>query len=1072
MQSNRSQEAEALLRYLSNYTGDPTIQEAEAAASDPQIRNLSLKLAEIVDSHSTGTVLDIGCGKGVILQRLAEIDTFKNSSDWIYIGSDYEDQLSEIKDIAWDQGLHRRVEILYLDELYNDWVSEISPPSPIVVVIRNVFHELSIEKTSQLIHLVCDKTTHEDRLLVQDLQVFPQAERLNVCWPLDRFEALLEQCGIDCISTGEISRSGNRWFTILGRKRDEFSSSKYQVKQRVIDERVNQFEIWSNAGELIDDDFDERLEELAQIDFDLQLLALHVRLREADVLDIEPSTEQQAKAVRTIFRRNIEGFDVDQFVDSIVPVSRPSHFRNRANSQDALENFLIEDETIAVIQGGPHMGKSDLVREVLHHRAHEREAVMLDVQTTSGVWSLVEQYITSIGCSLEYDVIRGLRDVKFEHIRDSFSDLVNTVSEHTVVVFDHFERLLTPSFKVADTGIREFITCLSTPPSAKVIITTRKNPLFSFLPDAIAVNKSQPPVYRFPKSDGQHVTNVLNDFVGEFGRSEYPNKLHQAIDRVPNLAVLAGRIIKQEGPSVLDDERFLKDLRDRLRKRLLKRIVTDDVEPKINVLSLLRIPVPQAMVEALIGKTDTEKIRRMGLLYQIDDRSQLSPLLSLVNTLKDVAYDKPLGEFKEEIVDTSRDEDHKRIADLYDRFYSIDHDPRWIRERYYHVLSSGDSELVKHFGTVYKTELFNAGQYWFEQKRDYSAALEAFKAAVDLSHKTYKARMRLASCMVRVGQVDAGKQKYYKLIDDYPDKWGPKTSLVDSLLFINNYEEALDVLDEFGLNMSASHWVAGQYGRAYMGLNNYKKAIDAFERSKKLEKDHFTFRKLATAYSCLGRLEDVERTLKEGISACDRTKKLKLYYARHLIQKGYENSISEAENILTELNREYPQNGEILQQLAKLLCIRGRPNDAHELVENIGLSNIHPEWYVTPIMVEIKMEKGKWREATDRIGSLSGKDRHLVGLKKKVYLQWARNTDEPQRKRSIAQDGLDVPVKEELFSNIPILVVSAKLARFADRQDLFDGFIDKIQRLNPNVAEEMHEIDSPHYWEDIWEEDL
>src|SRR5437870_2375485 len=82
--------AEELVRFFAGYGGPDGIQGSESAAVDPQIKNLSLTLATKIAATQQGTVLDIGCGKGVILRRLAEIDSFRQKPAWIYVGADFE----------------------------------------------------------------------------------------------------------------------------------------------------------------------------------------------------------------------------------------------------------------------------------------------------------------------------------------------------------------------------------------------------------------------------------------------------------------------------------------------------------------------------------------------------------------------------------------------------------------------------------------------------------------------------------------------------------------------------------------------------------------------------------------------------------------------------------------------------------------------------------------------------------------------------------------------------------------------------------------------------------------------
>ena len=73
------QQSNNLLAYLGNYGEIESIQPASAAAFDSQLKNFSLFLATKIAAASAGAVLDIGCGEGILLKRLIEIDSFNTN---------------------------------------------------------------------------------------------------------------------------------------------------------------------------------------------------------------------------------------------------------------------------------------------------------------------------------------------------------------------------------------------------------------------------------------------------------------------------------------------------------------------------------------------------------------------------------------------------------------------------------------------------------------------------------------------------------------------------------------------------------------------------------------------------------------------------------------------------------------------------------------------------------------------------------------------------------------------------------------------------------------------------------
>lgn len=1053
--------------FLRNYGCEEPAQANQEATIDSQIKNLSLPLAETIQSSPQGTVVDIGCGNGILLRRLSEITPFNKNKSWFYLGADFPEKRQNIINLAFEIGLHRRVDVLGLDKLYSDWLTTETAPRPLVVMIRNVFHELNINDTAKIIDLLRTNLEATDRLFIQDLLVFPKAERGNACWILSNFISLLSHCGFDCTYVEEPTPRGNRWFTLTARLKENQISQNTTIKDIVIQERKNQFDCWSQFGEAIPDEFDRKNDKVALLDFDLQLAALQRQLINVNAIQ-NFSKEEERRVAQEVFEKHLNSYNPSVLGKIFSPIERPSHFRDRANSQDALENFLLSDSQVCVVCGGPFMGKTDLVSEVLHRRAHGRHPVLLDAQFTSSVWNLIEQYFSGTGCFLPYDLLSGFISLVFKDLTSPLSILVNNIGINTIIVFDHFERLLDPNGKVQDLEVIEFIKLISSAPNAKVIITSRRMPNMDFVPADISIDTTQPPVGRFP--EGKHVENVLDDFIDRatWELSSYPDELTQAIDRVPYLTVLAAKIIKNEGPSSIGDPNFLSLLRNRLREELLQRVLSELAKPAIKVASFLRIPVPRVMFEGLASKESVREAEELGLIYHTYNRYG-HDLLTGLSTLRFRSDEE--DEFTEMLpgeVETHADKDkqHHEISQFYVRLYREEDDPKWIREAYYHSVASGNTQFLCQFGAIYRGELFWAGDYWFRVRKNFKAALEAFNAAKKLGLHTYKTDLRLAACLMRCNNVNEGTKLYEELFKEYPNANGAKTSYIDSLLYLHRYDEALDKLLEFGFTGSDGVWIAHQYGRSYFGLRHYKDSLEAFKLALSMRGEPIDYYSVARSYHRLGEQNNVGIFLRKGRNYFKNNFRLNLSYASHLIQVGGTKNLEEAESILTKLHELSRFNGGVLQQICKLFCSEGRIDDAIQLVGN-NYSSIYPESYRIPIKVEILLAQDKWHDSINMLKNIHGDDEHLVGLKKKIYLRWARAEESVENQKLIAQKGLKVNMAPSLDNNIPILVSSARLAHISEDKNAFMKFISKIQEINPNIAESLKsEKNDIYYWED------
>ncbi len=450
----------------------------------------------------------------------------------------------------------------------------------------------------------------------------------------------------------------------------------------------------------------------------------------------------------------------------------------------------------------------------------------------------------------------------------------------------------------------------------------------------------------------------------------------------------------------------------------------------------------------------------LGLIYSVHDRLAgellAGPELLRGDVEKD---DDPDIAQAEDLKDRRL---HLQVADWYERLYRASHDPRWIRELYYHTIAVSDPARLQRFGVVYRDELFEAGEHWFLHRKDFKSALAAFEAASRLGLRTYLCRMRLASCLMRAGERKSGEEQYSQLMADYPDTSGPKTSYVDSLLYLRDFGGALNALNQFGFSVQDEPWIAHEFGRAYMGLHRYADAASAFEYQLSVAPAPVVYHMLARAYHRLGERNEVTRVLEDGLAAHGSDNHLKLDYAAHLIRMSDIEQGGYAENVLSSL----PRSGRVLQQYVKLLCAQHREDEAVQLMSQREW-RVHPERYKLPIQVEIYIAKQEFKQALSVLRNISSDDEHLVGLKKKTYLRWARTESNSVERKRIAQDGLSTPMDQTLRRNIPIMVTSARLALLAEDTTQYEDLLREISLLNANIAQLLRgEEEEIGYWEE------
>ena len=1044
-----------LVQFLDDYGRPEPPQNVVSATADSQLNSLVTTLASEIVGMGAGTIIDIGCGQGALLARLATLSEFAGNSQVLYVGVDFPEHHDSVLLIARENRLNRRVEVLSLDEYACLWKTERDMPHPNAVILRNVVHELDIPQTATLFHNIADNLRHNETVIIQDLLVFPKAERGYACWTESAFKRFLQSCGFSIVVSCVIpSGSGNRWLNVLAKRSETPALSVEEIRERVVAERTEQWREWSSLGALQLEDDKLRDVRLAKIDFDLQYAGLTRQLRMADCTQVgELTQQQQTVLLRESFARQLSSVEPSTDTTLSFSLDTVRHFQDRKNSLDALESFLSGGYSITVIVGPPLMGKTELARQVLARFHHGRIPVLIDLRTTSTAWNVVEEILSVLGCMFSGESLMDLKNLPFQSISSQLEKFLKERMERLVVVFDHWERIIEPDGTLHDQELRRFIELLATAPHSKLIITSRRNPDISFVEKYRDVTP-QPLVGRFPQGDS-YVEHVLGTFLGW---ESYPPALIQAIDRHPLMTVLAARYLRNADREAATEKTFLDDLREHLRGAVLARIMGPESKSAIEMLSTLRIPVPRAMLESLTDQPSVAAAESDGLLYQVKDprRDDLVGVLASLRVRTDLADDR--GELEdageEDTEDGAAPESaeamrHYEIADQYETVYRQDKNPKWLREMYFHRMAAGDVLAVRQFGAFFASELAAAAEYWFIHAKDYRNALWAFEKMKSFAHDTSHVRMRIASCRIRLGQRQEGEDEFRALRRQYPRALQIGSAYVDALLATRDFQAALILLEDMGFDMSSHAWTAGQYGRAYAGIQRHQDAIRAFECQLRLDKDEMVFRRLARAYHGYGDTDNESRIIRQGLARHPRSPQLRVAYGALLERIG---RIEEAQRELERLFDVDPYNGWIILPLVKTLIRLDHVQDAVTLWRK-SQGGLRPDFLRPSISAEISAANGRYEEAIRILRGSPFDDEHSGGQKLEIFFKWASSLSDDAERVAKAREGLMEAVNPAVMNNVPLLVSKAKLALLARDLDQSNELIEGLRHLNPGLRE-------------------
>jgi tetratricopeptide (TPR) repeat protein len=1048
---------ESLYSFLKSYGTGELVQPADFSLIDNQIKSVATVLSQSISASKEGTIVDIGCGEGILLSRLAELDSFRNLKSWNYCGIDTAKRKSSVLTIAADNNLHRRSDFLDLESFYNGWPNGDFFPRPHIAFIRNVLHELSFSDTAQLLSHLSLNLRAEEMALIQDLAVFTAAEKGHVCWRPEDLTRLLISCGFFVSSTPEVSKWGNRWFNLVGIRNPEIPTNQSKVREEVIKSRRSQYASWKEIGALYPDDERFRDVQIAKIDFDLQFASLILQFENEGITVKRLSSKEQSLVHQSVFTKHLSSFSWKplKVMEGTDPTSH--HFRDRARSLDALVDFLTSEFSVTIVTGPPLMGKTELVRHFLVSGifVHNRVPIFIDIQATSSSWNILEIILSEIGCSVPSDILKSMTKLEFSDITEKLKDFFGKQAYQLVMVFDHVERITDPDGRIHDGEITGLLTLLSVASDLKIIMTSRRQDTdLSFFPNEKIFPRVQPTVGRFP-IEREHVTNVLQSY---YLQPQYPAELVEAIDNHPFLANLAGMYLRRKGTVGLTEDGLVEDLKQNLRDAIFSKIITPVAEQAAEMAGKLRIPVPRRMLVALSSEDSVLECEAIGILrphvggYRED-------LIGCIGALQERSHDiavKPdIPELEEEVLEASGStemETHERIAGLFEELYDETDDPIWLREAYYHRIIHASPDKVKDFGKRYRSELFAAGEYWYRKYKDFSKSLWAYQRAFEFGQSGYFIEMRISSCKVRAAQQAVerkeGENGFEELIARYPNERGIKTAYVDAILFNRQYEKALGLLKRMGLTKNDSWWIAGQYGRIYSGLHEHRLAIESFEVQLNEKADALAYENIARAYHRLGDTQRESDKIREGLKRYPSSISLRRYMGAIYERIG---KAKEAIEYLEPLLEQFPDDGWVFFPYLRALSQLNQLDKAADHWKRFRY-RIRPEFLRIPIECDLLVKQGHYDRAIREMKLLPD-DEHKIGQMLEAYSSWASSKGDSDEAIRIAEEALQIKVPPAILKNVPVLVTRTKLSIVAMREDIYEESMLKISELNPYVSE-------------------
>lgn len=540
----------------------------------------------------------------------------------------------------------------------------------------------------------------------------------------------------------------------------------------------------------------------------------------------------------------------------------------------------------------------------------------------------------------------------------------------------------------------------------------------------------------FPEE--KHVVNLLDDYINrrEYNIDSYPEDLLNAIGRHPYMAYIAAQVIKKSGGEIINDEKFLDEIKLKLHKELMKRLIDEKTMPAMQVLQYVRSTIPFEEAKLLCDNNALQQCISDGVILE---KWEYGERVLCCSCEMDMLSMSEIDKADTEII--------PRIAEAYESAYRRTDNPVFLRESIYYNICL-QKKMIKQLGKMYCSEIKAAADYWY-QKRDYSNVVWACEILEEMEVRETDILILKAASLMRMPnreKIEEGKSIFLENVNR-KSMYAHKSKYIDSLLYIGDFQGAKDKLGQLGFEeKTCQGWQAYQFGCIYLGLSVYDKAILFFNKALASNKQSIIYLKIAKAYYCMGEFEKEVITLKK---AYDYTKdsQIKLNYAMALLRSAIKENVLEAGEILKELyESKLKGNIRVAVIYCRFLCRTGNLNEAHEIYYRYTADD---KWKVQSRTMEldISMARRNWKRCEQIIEDMCVDEEYKKGLQKRLYLYIAR-TDNSQE---YAKKGLDIKIPSKYRRNVPFRLTHCSLAKLLGRADILANEKQEIHRVNKNL---------------------
>lgn len=1033
--------------FIKGYSEEAKPQSIDRSKGDFQLTQMKIALNDLIRTNDIGSVIDIGCGNGILLYLLDSMKVFADFPSLKYFGFDFESQIMIAIQESMKRKLYNKANFRILQD---NWSNSIDSQKSNVIVMRNVFHELSIEQLVEYFLDFSSKLGEKDFIVFQDTTTLLEAEKGRAGWKGSSIEKILQMCGFKTILTPDLSKKDISVFTIKAYGKKVCAITAEDLKGAFIKEREGQLRQLLEVFDGIKEDADISSTTIARVSHDI----LSIKRQIGQKMDNKAYESIYLLLYYALMIVNkepdfLEKIKMDYKYFEVVA------FQNRGNPLKKIYAFLSDNSMkIMEINGNKLIGKKSLIFHALKMFKHNRVPVFIECNSHFNITNVLENIIETLHIVEYFDVeliseFEQLTTKGFKEQNAYIKEFERIVPE-VIIILCNVESMLSPENIIENEDVYEFIKWWSDVEEAKIFIDSDRkvnwnleqnmcdNIKLSFFPFTADTSDNSYGKYRFVIQYFQET--IPAGYLGlDPAKEDFAEQLFESINNHPYLAYLASKVITQQCDSAcLVNKDTVKSIIEIISNDFVKKFEIDKNEKGlIYVFSLCDGFFEQEVIDYMVEyQQSIKQLIDKGILYCTgNDFYRLLPFFTR-STLN--------------IDDDTKFIFVKYMERVYSNLYTRTGKPKYFRLVHLHnILARGKVEQKLSY---LLPELSKSAEEFYRE-RDYALAISLFKTIKKKQALTSKQEMQYANALIRNNHVGEGLDVYHEIFDKFPKWESAKLSCVDSLICI---EDKLD----YGLELLEG--ISESYRNTYY----YRQLGDIYRIKQEPEKVYYNYD------MALERIRNYDEGIKVLIKSISYTKELgddvkqKEYFDfYHNMSIRYEaidieygsylekkNLLSESKEILESIYNNNPNNVYAIYAYVKTLCSLSQLSEAKGIIDD-AYKNIQPDNInlIDSANVHYLICNNRYDEAIEILQHEIDKEKkniHLYGQWADLYYKYYCYKPDAD----LIDVGLKYYPKIIKTTNVPAMVSCIMLARVKGDSPMVERLENRIKFLNSNCS--------------------